>query len=79
LAGGNLRLIAALTSGLKILYSSKVKKIKYSIEGVAVTTGQHIIKGTPHPPLHPCNCSMLKSSIADSLLTANIGGPSIAQ
>lgn len=45
LVGGNLRLIAALTQGVPVIYNSRVKKIAYAADGVAVQTDKHVFKG----------------------------------
>ena len=44
-AGGNLRLIAAMTEGVPVIYNSRVKKIVYAADGVAVQTDTHVFKG----------------------------------
>ncbi|KAK9918934.1 hypothetical protein WJX75_008165 [Coccomyxa subellipsoidea] len=45
LPGGNLRLVAALTEGLPIMYNSVVKEIRYSKNRVAVRTATHEFQG----------------------------------
>ena len=54
--GGNLRLVAALTEGLPIMYNSVVKEIRYSKNRVAVRTATHEFQGKPlvqqKAPLH---------------------------
>lgn len=45
--GGNLRLVAALTEGLPIMYNSVVKEIRYSKNRVAVRTTNHEFQGKP--------------------------------
>ena len=50
-AGGNIRLVAAMTKGLRILYNTRAKQISYAKQEVAVRTSMHVFKGpSPSPP-----------------------------
>lgn len=45
LAGGNIRIVSAMSRGLRIMYNSRVKQIMYSKQDVAVRTAMHVFKG----------------------------------
>ena len=45
LAGGNLRLVAALAEGLPVVYNSVVTNVTYSAKGVAVRAAGREFRG----------------------------------